>query len=60
MSNHRSSTFIESDAAAQAEDIICLAEEFGPFKRGFVDEVIRNLRALRHEMDDDELEDERS
>jgi hypothetical protein len=48
--------FIESDAAAQADDIIRLAEEFGPFKRGFVEAVIRNLRALRHEMDDEEVD----
>jgi len=56
VSEHRSSMFIESDAAAQADDIIRLAEEFGPFKRGFVEAVIRNLRALRHEMDDEEVD----
>ena len=46
----RSSMFIESDAAAQADDIACSAEEFGEFCRSYIEAVIRNLKEVRNQL----------
>ena len=55
MKGFRSSCFLESDAEAQADDIACLAEEFGPFGRGYIEAVIRHLKCA---MDNLEGEDD--